>query len=206
MDKFELVSDFQMSGDQPQAVKILTDGIKSGALRSCTADVLHISPYRSFPSGVTASASKRHEYIRWSAKSGRIIIEDDFESEFSVSQKTEETLFSHSFKDNVIYMNTFSKTVSPSLRVGYMVLPKNCIEIFDKKVGFWPQASKRAIFIYNLNIFIYNLNIFIYNLNIFLPTFMSQKMAMPTFIWPFDNFGNSQIEQFSKQKWPRPLF
>ena len=114
-----------------------TDGIKSASLRSCTADVLHISPYRSFPSGVTASASKRHEYIRWASGNCRYIIEDDFESEFTVSKKPEETLFSHSPDDNVIYMNTFSKTISPSLRIGYMVLPKHLINEFQKKLGFY---------------------------------------------------------------------
>ncbi len=113
------------------------DGIKSAALRSCTADVLHISPYRSFPSGVTASASKRHEYMRWAAKGSRYIIEDDFESEFTISKKPEETLFSHTADDNVIYMNTFSKTISPSLRIGYMVLPKHLTEEFKKKLGFY---------------------------------------------------------------------
>ena len=113
------------------------DGIKSSALRHCDADILHISPYRSFPSGVTASASKRHEYMRWAAKEGRYLIEDDFESEFTVSKKPEETLFSHSPDDNVIYMNTFSKTISPSLRIGYMVLPKHLVPEFQKKLGFY---------------------------------------------------------------------
>ncbi len=114
-----------------------TDGIKSTALRSCTADVLHISPYRSFPSGITASASKRHAYMRWASKNKRYLIEDDFESEFTVSKKPEETLFSHTTDDNVIYMNTFSKTISPSLRIGYMVLPKHLVPEFQKKLGFY---------------------------------------------------------------------
>lgn len=114
-----------------------TDGIKSAALKACTADILHISPYRSFPSGVTASASKRHAYLRWAAKGARYIIEDDFESEFTVSKKPEETLFSHTDRDNVIYMNTFSKTISPSLRIGYMVLPKHLAAEFEKKLGFY---------------------------------------------------------------------
>ena len=113
------------------------DGIKSTALKTCTADVLHISPYRSFPSGVTASASKRHAYLRWAEKGTRYIIEDDFESEFTISKKPEETLFSHTGGDNVIYMNTFSKTISPSLRIGYMVLPKHLAETFQKKLGFY---------------------------------------------------------------------
>lgn len=113
------------------------DGIESSALRKTKADVLHISPYRSFPSGVTATASKRHEYIRWSGIDNRYIVEDDFESEFSVSKKAEETLFSHTVYDNVIYMNTFSKTVSASLRVGYMVLPRHLVAEFEKKLGFY---------------------------------------------------------------------
>lgn len=113
------------------------DGINSHALQSCDADVLHISPYRSYPSGITATASKRHEYLRWASEKGRYIVEDDFESEFTVSKKTEETLFSHTEKDNVIYMNTFSKTISPSLRVAYMVLPKHLISVFEDKLGFY---------------------------------------------------------------------
>ena len=113
------------------------DGIESSALWSSTADILHITPYRSFPSGVTATASKRHEYIRWASEGIRYIIEDDFESEFSISRKAEETLFSHSIIDNIIYMNTFSKTISPSFRVGYMVLPKHLVSDFENKLGFY---------------------------------------------------------------------
>ena len=98
---------------------------------------MHTTPYRSYPSGVTATASKRYEYIRWSQQNNRYIIEDDFESEFSVSSKPTETLFSLSDFDNIIYLNTFSKTISPSLRVGYMVLPKHLVNTFDEKLGFY---------------------------------------------------------------------
>ncbi len=113
------------------------DGIDSAALAKTNASIIHTTPYRSFPTGITASANKRHEYIRWSSKGGRFIIEDDFESEFSVSSKPEDTLYSLSEHDNVIYMNTFSKTVSPALRVGYMVLPKCLVSAFEEKLGFY---------------------------------------------------------------------
>lgn len=113
------------------------DGIDSNALSTTKADILHTTPYRSFPSGVTASASKRHEYIRWAEAPQRYIIEDDFESEFSVSTKPSETLFSLSTQENVIYLNTFSKTISASLRIGYMVLPKHLTEQFAAKLGFY---------------------------------------------------------------------
>lgn len=54
-----------------------------------------------------------------------------------MSKKPEETLFSHSPQDNVIYMNTFSKTISPSLRVGYMVLPWHLAEVLHAELGFY---------------------------------------------------------------------
>jgi len=119
------------------SLPLTTSGIDSKALANTKADVLHTTPYRSYPSGVTASASKRHEYIRWSKQGNRYIIEDDYESEFSVSTKPTETLFALSDYDNVIYLNTFSKTISPSFRIGYMVLPKHLVKTFDKKLGFY---------------------------------------------------------------------
>ncbi len=112
------------------------EGIESRALWDCNGHVLHISPYRSYPSGVTASASKRHEYLAWASKENRYIIEDDFQSEFSLSRKPEDTLFSQSTGENVIYMNSFSKTISPSLRVAYMVLPKGLLPVYEERLGF----------------------------------------------------------------------
>ena len=120
-----------------EALPLSGDGVDSASLANTSASVLHTTPYRSYPTGVSASANKRHEYIRWSNSGDRYIIEDDFESEFSVSTKPEDTLFSLSRKDNVIYLNTFSKTVSPSLRVGYMVLPRKLVKEFDERLGFY---------------------------------------------------------------------
>lgn len=113
------------------------DGIGSDALAKTEATVLHTTPYRSFPSGVTASASKRHEYIRWANAEDRYIIESDYGSEFSIASKPTETLFALSDRDNVLYLNTFSRTISPSLRVGYMVLPPKLAERFYEQLGFY---------------------------------------------------------------------
>jgi GntR family transcriptional regulator/MocR family aminotransferase len=120
-----------------ESLPLTSSGIDSAALANTKADVLHTTPYRSYPSGVTATASKRHEYIRWSEQGDRYIIEDDFESEFSVSTKPTETLFALSKNDHIIYLNTFSKTISPSLRIGYMVLPKNLTKVFRENLGFY---------------------------------------------------------------------
>ena len=113
------------------------DGILSEALRNTSASVLHITPFRSFPSGVTATASKRREYLRWADAPDRYIVEDDYESEFSLLRKPEETLFAGAARQNVIYLNTFSRTVSSSFRVGYMVLPRSLLPVFEERVGFY---------------------------------------------------------------------
>ena len=134
-EKIEKV--YSSQGIMFEKLKLGNDGIKSSCLAETKASVLHISPYRSFPSGVTASASKRREYIRWASSGNRYIIEDDFESEFTLSKKPEDTVFALSEKENVIYINTFSKTVSPSLRAGYMVLPPTLAKLFSEKVGFY---------------------------------------------------------------------
>lgn len=128
---------YRAAGVRYEMLPLSADGIDSHALSMSNADVLHTTPYESFPSGVTASASKRHEYIRWANRDGRFLIESDYGSEFSVSSQPMETLFSLSKYDNVIYMNTFSKTISPSMRMGYMVLPKQLIEPFQNKLGFY---------------------------------------------------------------------
>ena len=134
-EKIELI--YRTAGVACELLPLSRDGIDSTALSQSNADVLHTTPFRSFPSGVTATASKRHEYIRWAKKADRFIIESDYDSEFSVSTKPAETLFALSDQDNVIYLNTFSKSISPSLRVGYMVLPKRLVGPFNEKLGFY---------------------------------------------------------------------
>ena len=128
---------YRSRGVQVDYCPLGKDGILSEALRSTKASVLHVTPFRSFPSGVTATASKRREYLRWIDGADRYIVEDDYESEFSLLRKPEETLFAGSAKQNVIYLNTSSRTVSPSFRVGYMVLPRALLPVFELRVGFY---------------------------------------------------------------------
>ena len=128
---------YRAAGVTYEKLPLSADGIESQSLAASRADVLHTTPYRSYPSGITASASKRHEYIRWADRADRFILESDHDSEFSVSSKPMDTLFTLATCDNVIYLNTFSKTISPALRVGYMVLPKKLLKPFYEKLGFY---------------------------------------------------------------------
>ena len=113
------------------------EGIQSEELRSTDANVLHITPFNSYPSGITATASKRMEYLAWAKERNAVIIEDNYDSELTVSTKHEETLFSLDREGCVIYLNTFSKTVAPSMRVGYMILPEKMMKEFEERLGFY---------------------------------------------------------------------
>lgn len=124
-------------GIETRALKMGRGGIESRALSDTDASVLHVTPFNSYPSGVTAAASKRAEYLKWAAERGGYIIEDNFDLELTVSTKNENTLYSMSGGENVIFMNTFSRTVAPSLRTGYMVLPNGLLESFEERLGFY---------------------------------------------------------------------
>lgn len=128
---------YEANGVRCEMLRLGHDGIKSSELETTRATVLHVTPFNSYPSGITASASKRREYLRWAETRGGYIIEDNYESELTVSSKNDDTVFSLSHNDCVIYMNTFSKTVAPSVRVGYMVLPEGLISGFEQKLGFY---------------------------------------------------------------------
>ncbi|MCR4690729.1 MAG: PLP-dependent aminotransferase family protein [Lachnospiraceae bacterium] len=113
------------------------DGIPAGELARTRAKVLHVTPFNSFPSGVTATISKKNEYIRWAKKRDGILIEDNYDSELTVSRRIEQPLFSMDPEVKVIYLNTFSRTLAPSMRIGYMILPPSLEAAFNEKLGFY---------------------------------------------------------------------
>lgn len=125
---------YHSNGKQVIPLKIEARGIPTGILNSTKADILHVTPFHSFPSGATADVSKRNEYIQWANRNNAYIIEDNYDSELTVSRKAEESLLSMDM-DKVIYMNTFSKTIANSVRVGYMILPTGILPLFDEKFG-----------------------------------------------------------------------
>ncbi|MCQ2385412.1 MAG: PLP-dependent aminotransferase family protein [Clostridia bacterium] len=112
-------------------------GISGEALNGTDATVLHVTPFHSYPAGITVSASKKREYLAWAKERNGFIIEDNFDSELTVSGKPEESLYKLANGERVVYVNTFSKTVSSSLRVGYMLLPLELLDAFEEKLGFY---------------------------------------------------------------------
>lgn len=118
-----------------EALPLGAEGILSSALAETNAGVLHVTPYNSYPSGVTATASKRREYIAFAEARDGYVIEDDFDSEFTPSAKPQDTLFSLDTAGRTVYINTFTKTVAPAIRVGYMVLPPTLLREFQHRLG-----------------------------------------------------------------------
>lgn len=127
---------YEANGASCRSLTLGEDGILSSELERCDCGALHVTPYHSFPSGITASAPKRHEYARWAQKHGSYIIEDDYDSEFSSLNRQIDTIFSIA-PENVLYLNTFSKTLAPSMRMGYMVLPESLAEEYARRLDFY---------------------------------------------------------------------
>ncbi len=127
---------YEANGAKCRMLTLGGDGILSQELECCTAGVLHVTPFHSYPSGVTATAAKRREYAAWAEKQGSYIVEDDYDAEFATSGGQIETIFSIA-PERVIYLNSFSKLIAPSVRTGYMLLPHALMEEYNKKLNFY---------------------------------------------------------------------
>ena len=128
---------YRGTGARVERLPIGPDGIESGALAATAADVLHVTPFHSWPTGVTAPAAKRYEYLQWAARPGRYVVEDDFDSEVSMTGKPLESLYSMDERGSVIYLNTFSRSLAPSMRMGYMILPPALLPVYRERVGMY---------------------------------------------------------------------
>ena len=111
------------------------EGVLPAALDG--AQVLHLSPAHHFPTGLVTSVPRRQELLRWAQRCGGYIIEDDYDSEFRFDAHPKPTMQSLDEGGRVIYMNTFSKSLAPSIRISYMVLPPELMGQFREKLGFY---------------------------------------------------------------------
>ena len=102
------------------------------------AQVLHTTPLHHFPTGVVTSPARRSALLEWvAAAPDRYLIEDDYDSEFRFDAHPVPALCSLDSTGRVIYMNSFSKTLAPSIRISYMILPDALMERFRRELGFY---------------------------------------------------------------------
>ncbi len=113
-------------------------GISMHMLSKSDANIVHISPAHHYPTGTVMSIARRQELLFWAAmQPNRYILEDEYDSEFRFSGKPIPPLFSLDTKDRVVYMNTFSKCISPSIRISYLILPYPLLARFKETLSFY---------------------------------------------------------------------
>jgi GntR family transcriptional regulator/MocR family aminotransferase len=118
-------------------VPLDSQGMDPDALSASGASVAHISPAHHYPTGIVTPIGRRQALLRWAETCGGTIIEDDYDSEFRFTGRPIPTLQSIDSSGRVIYMNTFSQTISPSMRVGFMVLPPRLLERYRRELDFY---------------------------------------------------------------------
>ena len=101
-------------------------------------DILHITPSHHFPTGIVMPISRRYELLGWANQDEeRYIIEDDHDSELRLNGQPIPALQSIDVSEKVIYINTFTKTLSSTVRISYMVLPEKLLDKFYKTLFFY---------------------------------------------------------------------
>lgn len=109
------------------------EGIKIEDLENSQAKIIHTSPEHHFPLGITMSKERREDLLAWANKEAdRYIIEDDYDCEYRYDARLAPAIQCMDTTGKVIYINSFSKSLVPSIRISYMVLPKELMEKYKK--------------------------------------------------------------------------
>lgn len=129
---------YEAGGVTVRPLRLDENGIDLQSLRQSGANILHLSPSHQFPTGIVTPIARRQQLMAWLAESrDRFLIEDDYDAEFRFDRKPIPTMFSMDSSGHVIYMNTFSKTITPALRISYMILPQWLMAQYLDRLGFY---------------------------------------------------------------------
>lgn len=128
-------------GTQVLPAAVDEHGLSVKALRDSGARVVHVSPSHHFPTGVVMPVSRRQELLDWAVEApDHYIIEDDYDAEFRLSGRPIPALQGLDRQNRVIYLNTFTKSLAPSLRISYMVLPMPLARRYQKEFSFYSST------------------------------------------------------------------
>ncbi|AQR96100.1 PLP-dependent aminotransferase family protein [Clostridium saccharoperbutylacetonicum] len=123
---------FINNGYKVKPINLEADGIDINELENSKSRIVYVTPSHQFPTGVVIPIAKRLKLLDWAIRNQGIIIEDDYDSEFKYNSKPIPSIQSIDSNGTVIYVGTFSKALSPSLRINYMVLPNNLLEKYHQ--------------------------------------------------------------------------
>ncbi|WP_271398152.1 PLP-dependent aminotransferase family protein [Salinicoccus roseus] len=147
---------FEGLGLDVAAITLDEAGVDIAEVKQKNPNILFITPSHQFPTGKIMPISRRIELLNWASEADdRYILEDDYDSEFKYGTDNIPSLQSLDRNNKVIYSGTFSKTLSSSLRISYMVLPPNLLKKYRETYSTWIQGSS-TLNLYTLNYFIEN--------------------------------------------------
>ncbi|MBK5201437.1 MAG: PLP-dependent aminotransferase family protein [Spirochaetaceae bacterium] len=127
---------YESNNVKTRYIELDSDGIDITKLENI--NVVHVSPAHQFPTGIVMPIKRKLELLNWAnEKENRIIIEDDYDSEFRFKGVILPSIMSIDKNEKVIYLNTFSKTIAPSIRISYMIIPKKYLSEYKNKLGFF---------------------------------------------------------------------
>ncbi len=123
---------FRMAACELMPIPVDSEGLNvaAGVKQRGKARAAYVTPSHQFPLGVSMSASRRLQLLDWAQSVGAWIIEDDYDSEYRYESMPIASLQGLDHNARVIYLGTFSKTLFPSLRIGYMVIPFDLVDRF----------------------------------------------------------------------------
>ncbi len=132
---------FHSSGAQMVGVPVDSDGMVVDALPS-RARLVYVSPSHQFPLGMSMSLSRRLGLLAWAERAGAVIVEDDYDSEFRYTGRPIESLQSLDRTGRVVYVGSVSKTMLPTLRLGFCAAPRSLFAALRKAkyVADWHTA------------------------------------------------------------------
>ena len=138
---FEAYSFFKALGHSLCSIQVDDGGIRTDLLPEDDNTAVYVTPSHQFPLGITMPAGRRVKLLNWAyTKENRYIIEDDYDSEFRYNSKPIPSVQSIDVKGRVIYLGTFSKTIAPSIRISYMVLPEKLLEFYNERYTKFSSA------------------------------------------------------------------
>lgn len=114
---------FSATGAIAVPIPVDEDGLQTERLANVDARLAYVTPSHQYPLGGVLPIARRHQLLAWAKKASAHIIEDDYDSEYRYDTKPVPPLHALDGGDNVIYLGTVSKTLSPTLRLGYLVVP-----------------------------------------------------------------------------------
>lgn len=134
---------FKEYGQVVKPIPLDQNGINVTHLKDSKVKVVYVTPSHQFPLGMVMPISRRIELIKWAKETGGYVIEDDYDSEFRYEGKPIPSLQSLDSNGKVIYMGTFAKSLIPSLRLSYMVLPSKLLIEYNKHFIGYAQTVSR---------------------------------------------------------------